>query len=145
MEAYLNKDGAGAASTAAQGASKGGKMSGGDLAALIEAFGKVGVSIHDANKRRQMDYRVGQQRLQAELGLADKTREADLDLARMNIIAQTIQKSGGSQMSLSPTAQPNSMGRVDDEKSKNKKTLMTVGVVVLTIGSIAAAYVLFKK
>lgn len=145
MEVFLNENGAGAASTAAEGVSKGGKMSGGDIAAIIEGIGKVVVNVHDANKRRQMDYRVGQQRLQAELGLADKTREADLDVARMNIIAQTLQKSGGSQMSLSPTAQPNSMGSKDDEKSKNKKTLMTVGVVLLAVGSIVATYVLIKK
>lgn len=139
METFLNGNGQ------AGGAAKGGKMSGGDLAAIIEAAGKVAVDIHDSNKRRQMDYRVGQQRLQSELGLADKAREADLDVARMNIIAQTIQKGSAAQNYSLPqlTAQQST----DEEKAaeKKKKTTMYVVVSGLALGSIIAAYVFFKK
>jgi hypothetical protein len=79
-EIYLNQDG---------DAPKGG---GGaptfDIAALIEAGGKIAVGAIDASKRRKMDFAFNQQQLQAQLGLQEKTLAQQYKLQQLNILAQ---------------------------------------------------------
>jgi len=87
---YLNTGGgavAGATKTAA-GAGKGFNFD--PISKGIETFGKIGVDIIDASKRRQMDFSLSQQRLNAELGLAEKSAQQQAELAKLNLIAQTI-------------------------------------------------------
>jgi hypothetical protein len=58
-----------------------------------EVLGKIVVNVVDASKRRQMDYSFNQQKLQAELGLAEKSQAQQYELAKLNAIAQAA---GGS-------------------------------------------------
>lgn len=78
---YVNNAGA------AAGAAKGG-LSPDIIGSVIGALGQVGVSAADAKKRRQMEYAMGQQRLQAELGLAEKSAKQAADTARLTLLAQ---------------------------------------------------------
>ena len=82
---YLNN--AGAAAGAVAGGAKGG-LSPDVIGSAIAAFGQIGVNVADAAKRRQMDYAMGQQRLQAELGLAEKSAKQAADTARLTLLAQ---------------------------------------------------------
>lgn len=65
-----------------------GKVTAGDISAILETAGKLGVEAIDAKKRRQMDFATGQQQLQAQLGLAEKTAQQQYELARLNVLAQ---------------------------------------------------------
>jgi hypothetical protein len=58
------------------------------IGTAISSLGQIGINIADAAKRRQMDYAMGQQRLQAELGLAETSAKAAADTARLNLLAQ---------------------------------------------------------
>jgi hypothetical protein len=89
---HLNTGGAAAgAAKTATGAGKGFNFD--PISKGIETFGKIGVQIIDASKRRQMDYSFNQQKLQAELGLAEKSQAQQYELAKLNAIAQAA---GGS-------------------------------------------------
>ena len=89
---YLNTGGAAAgAAKTATGAGKGFNFD--PISKGIETFGKIGVQIIDASKRRQMDYSFNQQKLQAELGLAEKSQAQQYELSKLNAIAQAA---GGS-------------------------------------------------
>ena len=88
---YLNN--AGAAAGAGAGAAKGG-LSPDIIGSVIGALGQVGVNAADAKKRRQMDYAMGQQRLQAELGLAEKSAKQAADTARLTLLAQAASGQG---------------------------------------------------
>lgn len=72
-----------------------GKVSAGDISQLLETAGKIAVSAHDANKRRATDFALGQQQLQSQLGLAEKTAQQQFDLARLNVLAQAATGKGG--------------------------------------------------
>ena len=78
---YLNKTG-------------GGGLSPDIIGSAIGALGQIGVSAADAAKRRQMDYAMGQQRLQAELGLAEKSAQQAADTARLTLLAQAASGQG---------------------------------------------------
>lgn len=82
---YLNNTGAAAGAVA--GGAKGG-LSPDIIGSAIGALGQIGVGAADAAKRRQMDYALGQQRLQAELGLAEKSAKQAADTARLTLLAQ---------------------------------------------------------
>ena len=60
------------------------------IVAAAEALGKIAVGAADASKRRQMDYAFNQQRLNAELGLSEKSAQQQAELAKLNLIAQTM-------------------------------------------------------
>lgn len=72
-----------------------GKVTAGDISAILETAGKLGVEAIDAKKRRQMDFATGQQQLQAQLGLAEKTAQQQYELARLNVLAQAASGKGG--------------------------------------------------
>ena len=97
---YLNTGGAAGAAKTATGAGKGFNFD--PISKGIETFGKIGVEIIDASKRRQMDYSFNQQKLQAELGLAEKSQAQQYELARLNVLAQAA--SGGKTPEKSNTA-----------------------------------------
>jgi len=65
-----------------------------DIAALIQAGGQIAVGAVDAKKRRQMDSAYNQQKLQAELGLQEKSLAQQYKLAQLNILAQQSGKTG---------------------------------------------------
>ena len=71
-----------------------GKLGGGDLAAIIEGVGKIAVGTVDAAKRRKMDYAYNQQKLQAELGLQEKSLAQQFKLQQLNILAQAAGATG---------------------------------------------------
>ena len=85
MGEYLNKDG---------DVPKGGKMDAGGLAAIIEGVGKVAVGTIDAAKRRKMDYAYNQQKLQADLGLQEKSLAQQFKLQQINLLAQAAAGTG---------------------------------------------------
>lgn len=85
---YLNKTGGGAGAAAGAAAGGAGGINPDIIGSAIAAFGQIGVSVADAAKRRQMEYAMGQQRLQAELGLADRAAKQAADTARLSILAQ---------------------------------------------------------
>lgn len=87
---YLHND---AAAGAVAGAAKGG-LSPDIIGSVVGALGQVGVTAADAKKRRQMDYAMGQQRLQAELGLAEKSAKQAADTARLTLLAQAASGKG---------------------------------------------------
>ena len=64
------------------------------IGSVIGALGQVGVTAADAKKRRQMDYAMGQQRLQAELGLAEKSAKQAAETARLSLLAQAASGKG---------------------------------------------------
>ncbi len=68
--------------------SGGGKIGGGDIAAIIEGVGKVVVGGIDASKRRKMDFAFNQQKLQAELGFQEKSLAQQYKLAQLNMLAK---------------------------------------------------------
>lgn len=70
------------------------KVSGADISALIEAGGKIAVGAIDAKKRRQMESAFNQQKLQAELGLQEKSLAQQYKLAQLNILTQATNKMG---------------------------------------------------
>lgn len=78
---YLNNGGSG---TPPSGG--GGKVGGGDIAAIIEGVGKIVVGGVDASKRRKMDYAYNQQKLQAELGLQEKSLAQQYKLAQLKLL-----------------------------------------------------------
>jgi hypothetical protein len=86
------------------------------IVAAAEALGKIGIGIADASKRRQMDFSLNQQRLNAELGLAEKSAQQQAELAKLNLIAQTIG------------------GKPKEEKNIGK----TIAVVVISVTGLAA-------
>jgi len=90
---YLN-NGGGAVSGAVGGAPKGGGMGAGDIAAIIEGVGNIAVGSIDAAKRRKMDFAYNQQKLQAELGLQEKSLAQQFRLQQLNILAQAAGGSG---------------------------------------------------
>lgn len=73
--------------------------SGVSVGGIIEGVGKVGVDLLDAAKRRQMDFALNQQQLQAQLGLAEKAAQNQLDIARMAAIAQAASGKGATNKS----------------------------------------------
>jgi hypothetical protein len=88
-------------------------MSAGDIGAIVETFGKITVEAIDASKRRKIDFNLNQQKLQAELGLAEKAQQQQYDIARLNLIAA---QAGGKKQ--------------DDNKDKGNQTLMYIGIGV---------------
>jgi len=103
-EEYLNND-------AGTPPPKGGKIGVPDISALIEAGGKIAVGAVDAKKRREMEKAYNQQKLQAELGLQEKSLAQQYKLAQLNLLAQADGKAG----------------------DKTKKTTTIVWVVVGTL------------
>ena len=73
---YLNKTGGG------------GGINPDIIGTAITSIGNIGINVADAAKRRQMDYAMGQQRLQAELGLAETSAKQAADTARLTLLAQ---------------------------------------------------------
>jgi hypothetical protein len=114
-EIYLNND--------ADTPSGGGKISGGDIAAIVEGVGKVVVGGIDASKRRKMDFAFNQQKLQAELGLQEKSLAQQYKLQQLNILAQAAAKTN-----------------VTDDPDKNKKI---VWIVAGTLGLALAGFVTY--
>ena len=114
-EIYLNND--------ADTPSGGGKIGGGDIAAIVEGVGKVVVGGIDASKRRKMDFAFNQQKLQAELGLQEKSLAQQYKLQQLNILAQAAAKTN-----------------VTEDADKNKKI---VWIVAGTLGLALAGFVTY--
>ena len=104
---YLNNDGTPPPT--------GGKIGVPDISALIEAGGKIAVGAVDAKKRRQMESAFNQQKLQAELGLQEKSLAQQYKLAQLNILAQSDAKK-------------------DDKSKKTTTTIIWVVTGTLVLG-----------
>jgi hypothetical protein len=81
----------------------------------LTSLGKIGVDIVDASKRRQMDFNFNQQRLQSELGLAEKAQQQNFEIARLTAIANAAK------------------GNETDKKKDNTMLYVGVGVVGLVL------------